>query len=63
MTSLSGGPACTRNGDPIADVPATYYPPAVTGMRGSHAGSFEVAHATVRGLRWTAEKTFLHYVK
>jgi spermidine dehydrogenase len=54
-------PACTRNGDPIADVPAAYYPPAVTGMRGSHAGSFEVAHATVRGLRWTAEKTDEHY--
>ena len=22
-----------------------YYPPSLTGMRGSHAGSFEVAHA------------------
>ncbi len=54
-------PACTRNGDPIADVPAANYPPAMTGMRGSHAGSFEVAHATVRGLRWTAEKTDEHY--
>ncbi len=54
-------PACTRNGEPAAVVPAAYYPPAVTGMRGSHAGSFEVAHATVRGLRWTAEKTDEHY--
>ena len=54
-------PACARNGDPIADVPAAYYPPAMTGMRGSHAGSFEVAHATLRGLRWTAEKTDEHY--
>jgi len=54
-------PACTRNGDPIPDASAAYYPPAVTGMRGSHAGSFEVAHATLRGLRWTAEKTDEHY--
>ena len=26
----------------------TYYPPALTGLRGSHAGSFEVAHAVSR---------------
>lgn len=26
-----------------------YYPPALTGMRGSHAGSFEVAHAVAWG--------------
>jgi spermidine dehydrogenase len=25
-----------------------YYPPALTGLRGSHAGSFEVAHALAR---------------
>ncbi len=54
-------PACARNGEPVAVVPAAYYPPAVTGMRGSHAGSFEVAHATLRGLRWPAEKTDEHY--
>jgi spermidine dehydrogenase len=24
---------------------SAYYPPALTGMRGDHAGSFEVAHA------------------
>ncbi|MCH5376676.1 MAG: FAD-dependent oxidoreductase, partial [Planctomycetes bacterium] len=29
------------------------YPPALTGLRGSHAGSFEVAHAVAReGRRW-----------
>ncbi len=28
-------------GEPL---PADYYPPALTGLRGSHAGSFEVAH-------------------
>ena len=32
--------------------PFTYYPPTLTGMRGSHKGSFEVAHA----LAWTGEK-------
>jgi spermidine dehydrogenase len=30
----------------------TYYPPTLTGMRGSHPGSFEVAHA----LAWRGEK-------
>lgn len=32
--------------------PSAYYPPALTGMRGSHEGSFEVAHA----LAWRGEK-------
>jgi len=54
-------PACAKTGDPIVDVPAAYYPPAMTGMRGSHSGSFEVAHAAVQGMRWTAEKTDEHY--
>ncbi len=31
---------------------ADYYPPALTGMRGSHAGSFEVAHAMRDGRSW-----------
>ncbi len=30
-----------------------YYPPALTGLRGSHAGSFEVAHALRDGKEWT----------
>jgi spermidine dehydrogenase len=59
-------PACTKTGEhglsePIVDGASTYYPPAVTGMRGSHAGSFEVAHATVGGQRWAAERTDEHY--
>ena len=38
--------AMTANG-------GTPYPPALTGMRGSHPGSFEVAHALVlRGASW-----------
>ena len=32
--------------------PSAYYPPTLTGMRGSHKGSFEVAHA----LAWRGEK-------
>jgi len=31
-------------GAAAASLPADYYPPALTGLRGSHAGSFEVAH-------------------
>ncbi|NOR36865.1 MAG: NAD(P)-binding protein, partial [Woeseiaceae bacterium] len=54
-------PACGRNDGPMADLPAAYYPPAETGMRGSHPGSFEVAHATVQGQHWAAEKTDEHY--
>ena len=30
----------------------TYYPPALTGMRGSHVGSFEAAHALRDGTFW-----------
>lgn len=32
--------------------PQEYYPPARTGMRGSHAGSFEVAHQLRDGITW-----------
>ncbi len=35
----------------------TRYPPALTGLRGSHPGSFEVAHALAReGRRWPRPK-------
>ena len=41
---------------------AQYYPPARTGMRGSHEGSFEVAHAMRDGNAWTdASNTREHY--
>ena len=29
-----------------------YYPPALTGMRGSHEGSYQVAHALRDGTFW-----------
>src|SRR5216684_6499243 len=32
-----------------------YYPPALTGMRGSHPGSFEAAHRLRDGDFWTGE--------
>jgi len=31
---------------------AAYYPPGETGMRGSHPGSYEVAHSLRAGTRW-----------
>src|SRR5215831_13539870 len=31
-----------------------YYPPALTGMRGSHPGSFETAHSLRDGTFWNA---------
>lgn len=33
---------------------ADYYPPALTGLRGSHVGSFETMHARVSGTSWPA---------
>jgi len=41
-------------GSAVAESPIgkDYYPPVLTGMRGSHEGSFEVAHA----LAWRGEK-------
>src|SRR5277367_6534055 len=42
----------------VADEPAlpekspNYYPPALTGMRGSHAGSFDAAHSLRDGTFW-----------
>ncbi|MEX0915215.1 MAG: FAD/NAD(P)-binding protein, partial [Wenzhouxiangellaceae bacterium] len=53
---LPGGMKAYASGDT-----SDYYPPAETGMRGSHPGSFEVAHATVRGQQWKPESTGEHY--
>lgn len=58
-TSLIPTQAIT--GEPGARRPAEYYPPAETGMRGSHPGSFEVAHAAVQGQHWAAGKSAEHY--
>ena len=39
-------------GAPGLDQEAAYYPPGAMGMRGSHPGSYEVAHALRDGARW-----------
>jgi len=44
----SGLPASVWAGTAGADAMAIYYPPTRTGLRGSHPGSFEVAHALAR---------------
>ena len=38
-------------GSPFA-LPPDYYPPALTGLRGSHDGSWETMHERVAGKRW-----------
>ena len=42
------------------DLPG-YYPPELTGMRGSHPGSFETAHLARDGASFDAEDTGEHY--
>jgi spermidine dehydrogenase len=49
-----GMPAALTEGSRNAQESGTYYPPAKTGMRGSHEGSFEVAHAMRDGKTWPA---------
>ena len=40
------------SGESLQDAPG-YYPPALTGMRGSHEGSYEVSHALRDGRFWS----------
>ena len=54
-------PVSSVSGDPIVDPQTAYYPPGMTGMRGSHAGSFETAHGVIQGKRWNSKKTDEHY--
>jgi spermidine dehydrogenase len=42
-------------------LPAGYYPPALTGMRGSHDGAWETMHARVRGQSWPVTLPEEHY--
>ena len=47
---------------PVGSGAQEYYPPSLTGMRGSHAGSFEVAHSLRDGDSWSnATDTGEHY--
>ena len=54
--------ACTKN---IGNFPSAlgtdYYPPALTGLRGSHDGSWETMHARVTGTSWPPTKPEEHY--
>jgi spermidine dehydrogenase len=54
-------PADLLAGDVADQNLAGYYPPALTGMRGSHAGSFEVAHSLRDGASWVGEDTGERY--
>ncbi|HJO37726.1 MAG: NAD(P)/FAD-dependent oxidoreductase [Vicinamibacterales bacterium] len=59
---IAPGSISAREGTSDASQAQEYYPPALTGMRGSHAGSFEVAHALRDGNSWTdAADTGEHY--
>jgi spermidine dehydrogenase len=50
---LAGGLGASGRAFAGPGADAQTYPPALTGMRGSHPGSFEVAHALAReGARW-----------
>jgi spermidine dehydrogenase len=44
-------------GDLDPEKSSSYYPPALTGLRGSHAGSFDVAHALRDGTFWDTAGT------
>ncbi|MFQ5609066.1 MAG: NAD(P)-binding protein, partial [Woeseiaceae bacterium] len=48
-TSLSPLEILALEGNPRGGSRKSRYPPSLTGLRGSHAGSFEVAHAIARG--------------
>ena len=46
---------------PNFSLPADYYPPAKTGLRGSHNGSWETMHARVMGKKWEHGEPEEHY--
>ncbi len=46
---------------PDLRLPPDYYPPAKTGLRGSHDGSWETMHTRVAGTTWPAGKIDEHY--
>ena len=51
--ALSGSLLCPWARSEALTLPtSTPYPPALTGLRGSHPGAFEVAHAMRDGKRW-----------
>ena len=67
LRSQSAHPCCRRG--PLSwaaeasqfGLDANYYPPALTGLRGSHDGSWETTHARVMGTTWPAGTPEEHY--
>jgi spermidine dehydrogenase len=63
--SVAIGASLLPNGSRAQDIGAQdlpgYYPPNLTGMRGSHPGSFEVAHNALDDKTWDAEDTGEEY--
>jgi spermidine dehydrogenase len=62
MAMAVGAAALSRvaaHGQSLSVSPAdpSYYPPALTKMRGSHPGAFEVAHAVRDGMSWNDATT------
>lgn len=51
--ALGGLGACADTGTPGFALGGGYYPPAKTGLRGSHDGSWETMHARVSGEEWS----------
>jgi len=50
---FSGSPEISR--EISREISGAYYPPALQGLRGAHAGAFETAHGVAReGQRWTS---------
>ncbi|MEM7276564.1 MAG: NAD(P)-binding protein [Pseudomonadota bacterium] len=58
---VSALPGCSKSDDTNFGSLSVDYPPLSTGMRGAHAGSFEFAHAAVRGKQWETENIGEHY--
>lgn len=52
LSRSAGAWATAADADAGIQAAADYYPPALTGLRGSHAGAFETAHALRDGRRW-----------
>jgi spermidine dehydrogenase len=62
LAALAPAEFALRNGSPQADAPpfapekaVDYYPPALTGMRGNHDGTFTYAHHLRDGEAWDAD--------
>lgn len=55
--SLPGVGSSTHAGSPADNRATDFYPPALTGMRGSQPGSYDVAHALRDGTFWQSAGT------